>query len=132
MAVFAADRRLVRERARGRCEYCRMAEAWEPYFSYHVEHIMALQHGGSDAVGNLAFACNHCNLIKGPNLTSIDPDSGKVTPLFNPRTDSWDEHFRRNGEHILGLTAIGRTTVFLLQMNAPHRVELRAENADAW
>jgi hypothetical protein len=109
-----------------------MAEAWEPYFSYHVEHITATQHAGSDAETNLAFACNHCNLIKGPNLTSIDPDTGKVTPLFNPRTESWDEHFRRDGERILGLTPAGRTTVFLLQMNAPHRAELRVENADAW
>src|SRR5258708_29597708 len=103
MAVSAADRRRVRERACGRCEYCRMAEAWEPYFTYHVEHILAAQHGGTDAPENLAFACNHCNLIKGSNLTSIDPDSGELTHLFNPRTQSWDEHFRRVGDRILGL-----------------------------
>lgn len=132
MAVSAAIRRLVRERAGGRCEYCRMAEAWEPYFTYHVEHVVAAQHGGGDAEANLALACNHCNLIKGPNLTSMDPDSGKVTRLFNPRTQQWAGHFRRDGERIAGLTDIGRTTVFLLQMNAPHRAELRIENADAW
>ena len=132
MAVSAADRRLVRERARGRCEYCRMAESWEPYFSYHVEHIVAVQHGGKDDAGNLAFACNHCNFIKGPNLTGIDPDTGKVTELFNPRTQPWDEHFRRNGDRIEGVSPAGRTTVFLLQMNAPHRAELRLENLDAW
>ena len=132
MAVSAADRKLVRQRAGGRCEYCRMAEAWEPYFSYHVEHIVAIQHGGNDAEPNLAFACNHCNLIKGPNLTSIDPDSGAVTPLFHPRAQSWDEHFVRDWDRILGLTAVGRTTVFLLQMNAPHRAELRLENSDEW
>jgi hypothetical protein len=100
--------------------------------SYHVEHIVATQHGGSDAAGNLAFACNHCNLIKGPNLTSVDPDTGKVTALFNPRTASWDKHFRRKGDSIRGRTSIGRATVFLLKMNAPHRAELRGENADAW
>lgn len=109
-----------------------MAEEWEPFFSYHVEHITALQHGGPDAVTNLAYACNHCNLIKGPNLTSIDPDTGKVTLLFHPRTDKWDDHFRRVGERILGLTDVGRTTVLLLQMNAPHRAELRLENSDVW
>jgi 5-methylcytosine-specific restriction endonuclease McrA len=72
VALSAADRRLVRARAAGRCEYCCMAEAWEPFFPYHVEHIMALQHGGDDTTENLAFACHHCNLIKGriwPALT---------------------------------------------------------------
>ena len=130
MAISAADRRLVRERAKGRCEYCRMAEAWEPFFTYHVEHIQARQHGGPDGSDNLAFACNHCNLLKGPNLASIDPDGGEVTLLFNPRTQAWKEHFRIEAGKVLGLTATGRTTVFLLQMNAPHRIELRLENMD--
>jgi hypothetical protein len=109
-----------------------MAERWEPFFSYHVEHITAVQHGGSDAVANLAFACNHCNLIKGPNLSSIDPDTGKVTVLFHPRRDEWDRHFCRVGGQIRGLSDVGRTTVFLLQMNAPHRAELRMENLNEW
>ena len=129
MPVVAADKRRVREEARGRCEYCRMAEAWEPFFTYHIEHIVARQHGGIDERGNLAFACNHCNLIKGPNLASIDPDTGSLTPLFHPRAQQWAEHFRIEEGKIPGLTATGRTTVFLLQMNTPHRVELRLENA---
>ncbi len=132
MPVPAADRRRVREDASGRCEYCRMAEAREPFFTYHVEHIVARQHRGGDERGNLAFACNHCNLLKGPNLTSIDPDTGSVTPLFHPRTQQWMEHFRMEDGRILGLTATGRTTVFLLQMNAAHRIELRLENAGDW
>ena len=130
MAVSAAVRKLVRERARLRCEYCGMAEAWEPFFVYHVEHIIARQHGGADAPDNLALACNHCNLVKGPNLASIDPDTGQLTGLFHPRTQRWAEHFRKDGDRVTGLTSTGRTTVFLLQMNAPHRAELRFENAD--
>ena len=55
-----------------------------------------------------------------------------MTLLFHPRTDQWEDHFRRVGDQILGLTDIGRTTVFLLQMNAPHRAELRMENSDGW
>ena len=43
-----------------------------------------------------------------------------------------NDQFRREGDQILGLTTIGRTTVFLLQMNAPHRAELRQENLDEW
>jgi len=130
MGVSAAARRWVREVSLGRCEYCRMAEAWEPYFHYHVEHIIARQHGGNDDRSNLAFSCNHCNLLKGPNISSIDPDTGKMTALFHPRSQEWKDHFVREGGLIIGRTGIGRTTVFLLQMNAPHRVELRIENGD--
>lgn len=129
MAVTAADRRWVREQSNGRCEYCRMSEAWEPYFIYHAEHIIAKQHGGPDDRENLAFACNHCNLLKGPNLASIDPDTGLLTTLFHPRKQAWADHFRHEGGHVLGRTDVGRTTVFLLQMNAAHRAELRLENA---
>jgi hypothetical protein len=129
MSVPAHIRREVRQRASGVCEYCRMAESWEPFFSYHTEHIIARQHGGGDGLENLALACNHCNAFKGPNLASMDPDGGGFTPLFHPRQHSWEEHFKTEAGRVIGLTAIGRTTVFLLQMNAGHRVELRCENA---
>jgi hypothetical protein len=125
-----ADKRLVRERAGSRCEYCQMAEAWEGYFSYHIEHIVARQHGGTDDLENLCLACHHCNFHKGPNLTSIDPDGGGVTALFNPRTQVWPEHFRQDGGTVVGMTAVGRTTVFLLQINAAPRLELRLENSE--
>ena len=46
---------------------------------------------------NLALACHHCNLHKGPNLTGIDPLTQLVTTLFNPRVDRWDEQFARDG-----------------------------------
>jgi len=85
MPVAAVDRRWIREMAGGLCAYCRMAEAWEPFFAYHIEHIIAKQHGGPDHRENLALACYHCNFQKGPNLSSIDPDTGKVTVLFHPR-----------------------------------------------
>ena len=131
MAVSASVRRLVEERAGFRCEYCRMAAAWEPFFFYHVEHITARQHGGTDDLENLAFACHHCNWLKGPNLPSLDPDTGFLTQLFDPRSQNWNDHFASAAGLITGLTGIGRTTVFLLRMNTPHRVELRLENADA-
>lgn len=128
MAVAAADKRLVRERSDERCEYCQARSAWEPFHVYHVEHIIARQHGGGDETENLALSCHHCNLRKGPNLTSLDPDSGRTTELFHPRLHVWAEHFRLSGARIAGLTAAGRTTVFLLDMNAPHRIELRQIN----
>ena len=43
--------------------------------------------------GNLALACSHCNLHKGPNLAGIDPVGKKIEPLYHPRTQPWNDHF---------------------------------------
>src|SRR6266436_3492737 len=74
---------------------------------------------------NLAFACYHCNLHKGPNLSGIDQESGALVRLFIPREDKWDDHFEQNGVIIVGRTAIGRATIGLLKMNAADRRRLR-------
>jgi hypothetical protein len=95
--------------------------------TFHIEHIIPRQHGGTDDLANLALACYHCNHHKGPNLTGIDPEAGAITPLFNPRTQRWSEHFVRQGLDVIGLTAIGRTTVRVLAMNSDAQRELRAE-----
>src|SRR6266403_2304239 len=89
-------RQFVRERAGHRCEYCGMPQEAEPFFTYHVEHIVARRHGGGDNSENLAFACYHCNLHKGPNLSGIDQESGALVRLFNPREDTMpsDPRFR--------------------------------------
>jgi hypothetical protein len=58
-------------------------------------------------------------------LTAIDPVNGAITPLFNPRSQAWQEHFALEGPRIVGLTAIGRATVALLRLNAPRRVMQR-------
>jgi len=125
--MHTAGRRLVEERAGQRCEYCRLHHDFQPLAPFHVEHITARQHGGDDSTENLAFACHRCNLHKGPNLTSLDPETGELTRLFNPRQDRWIEHFELRQARIIGLTAIGRTTAALLRMNTPDRVELRAD-----
>jgi hypothetical protein len=124
--IGAETRRLVRHRAGNRCEYCRTHQDVEPFVRYQVEHIIARQHGGSEDENNLALSCSHCNLHKGPNLTGIDPVSGAVEPLFHPRRQPWPEHFVAHGAVIVGITATGRTTVRVLDMNDPARQELRS------
>ncbi len=121
----SALRQLVRRRAGDRCEYCGLPQTSEP-LTFHVEHVIARQHGGGDTEDNLALACHHCNRHKGPNLTGLDPESGTVTRLFNPRTDDWKEHFLNKEGELFGQTAIGRATVVLLKMNEHGRLELRA------
>ena len=123
---MSAQRELVRARAGRRCEYCHMPDFALDPADFHVEHILARQHGGTDEPGNLAWACAFCNLYKGPNLTSLDPDTGELVPLFHPRRDSWDEQFALVGSRIEGKTPKGRTTAWLLQMNSPSYLALRA------
>jgi hypothetical protein len=124
-----AVRQFVRERAAQRCEYCRIPQEALPWARFHIEHIRARQHGGTDDVENLALVCQRRNARKGPNLASIDPESGGITPLFHPRTDLWNEHFSLVVYRIVGLSPIGRATATLLDMNDSDRVQIRAELA---
>ena len=122
--IPSALRRQVRERAAGRCEYCRVHDS-DVLLSHQPDHIIAEQHGGETATGNLALACVHCNRRKGPNIASLDPVSGQLTPLFNPRTQVWEDHFTLEGAYILPRTAVGRVTVRLLDLNHPDRLQVR-------
>ena len=103
----ASLRELVRRRAGNVCEYCRIPQDATPLISFHIEHIVSRQHGGSDALDALALACDRCNAYKGPNLASIDPETTAVVPLFHPREDNWDDHFAVRGGYIVSLTAKG-------------------------
>ncbi len=125
MATDIALARLVRERARGCCEYCRLPEQFSS-IPFELDHIIAEQHGGRTIAGNLALACFADNHHKGPNLAGIDPKTGRKVWLFNPRRQKWDRHFRWNGAVLFGRTPIGRATIAVLQINAPHRVAQRA------
>jgi 5-methylcytosine-specific restriction endonuclease McrA len=106
----ANSRRLVRERAGHRCEYCGLAER-DVYIPHHIDHIRPKQHGGDDSPGNLSLCCQGCNLKKGPNLAGIDNETGSLVALFNPREQMWTEHFIFDGAFIRGLTPTGRVTV---------------------
>jgi hypothetical protein len=119
------QRQLVRERAGHRCEYCRLPLAAVPLMRFHVEHIFAKQHGVNDNPENLALACYHCNLHKGPNLSGIDPASGKIVRLFHPRRQTWHRHFRWNGPVLAGRTPTGRATIGVLAINHPDRIDMR-------
>jgi hypothetical protein len=115
---------LVRRRAENRCEYCGQS-ADAAVLAFPIDHIIARQHGGRTTAENLALACPLCNLLKGTNLTGVDPLTGSVTRLYHPRHDRWSEHFYRVGAHIVGRTDVGRTTVALLDLNSEERLALR-------
>jgi hypothetical protein len=120
-------RAAVLDRAQARCEYCQVPEESE-LTDYEVDHIVAEQHGGATALENLAYSCCECNRYKGPNLTSIDPDSGEVILLFNPRTQQWSDHFTLHDDGVIfPRSAVGRATARLLHFADALRRRQRAD-----
>ena len=124
--IPASVRKLVIQRARFRCEYCLVHEMYAS-FVHEVDHVIAKKHGGTDTLDNLAYACAQCNRFKGSDIASIDPETGFLIALFNPRTQDWQNHFSLNGFVIQPLTATGRSSVRLLQLNQIDRLLLRQE-----
>jgi hypothetical protein len=122
--ISAALRQAIIERADGCCEYC-LVRTKEVLLPHQPDHIIAEQHGGETTFDNLALACIHCNRNKGPNIASLDSETGQLTPLFNPRRDIWGEHFALDKAYIRPLTPVGRVTVRLLKLNDPERIRVR-------
>lgn len=123
--VPAALRKQVIERANSRCEYCRFPQGIT-LLAFEMEHIISEKHGGTTTLENLALACPYCNRAKGTDLGSIDPETNQLTPFFNPRTQTWQDHFTLSDATIIPQTAEGRVTVLILQFNHPDRVQERA------
>ncbi len=128
--ISAELRRLVRGRTKERCEYCLVPEI-ASFALHEIDHVIAEKHGGKTEETNLALSCNLCNRRKGSDLTSIDPENGRIIPLFNPRQDSWVDHFRVIDGQIVALTSTGRVTAKLLQFNHPELVQVRILLFDA-
>ncbi|HKX32825.1 MAG TPA: HNH endonuclease [Blastocatellia bacterium] len=125
-----ALRQAVFERVKGRCEYCLIHEDDRPE-AHQVDHVIALKHGGQTIIQNLALACAVCNNNKGSDLATLDLTTEALIPLFNPRKQSWSDHFEVSGAQIVGVTVIGMATIRLLRMNDPDRVLLRQVLRDA-
>src|SRR5439155_23109000 len=83
--------------------------------------IISKKHGGSSSIDNLAYACVLCNRYKGTDIASIDR-SGRTIRFFDPRRDSWEEHFKLDGPVIQPLTPVGEVTARMLRLNAAERI----------
>jgi hypothetical protein len=114
----------VRQRAQDRCEYCHLPISVYP-LPFHVDHIIARQHGGKTVLENLALACLHCNRHKGPNIAGKDSTAGSPIRLFHPRVDLWNEHFEWMGAELAGRTEVGRVTIQLLAINKSDFLAMR-------
>lgn len=79
----------VADRARYRCEYCRVPD--EIWFRHHLDHILPVKHGGETTLDNLAHSCMTCNLNKGADYFVLGKE-GEPVRLFNPRVQVWEDH----------------------------------------
>jgi hypothetical protein len=123
-------RREIIARAGNCCEYCLLNQD-DIFFTFEVDHIISEKHAGEATSDNLCLSCPDCNRFKGSDIASIDSETGATIALFNPRTQSWDEHFRLEDFLIEPLTSTGRVTVQVLRLNLLERIQDRefyAEN----
>lgn len=124
-------RQQVIQRARGRCEYCRTQQII--VVSMEIDHIIPQSAEGKTDLDNLCLACVGCNGFKLDFQIGIDPETEIETPLFNPRIQNWNDHFRWSDDNlrIIGLTAAGRATVVRLRMNRDAVVNSRRRWVEA-
>lgn len=127
MSISDSLRQRVIEEANYRCEYCKTSSrlTGTPLV---MEHILPRSQGGSDDRSNLAASCYRCNEFKGVKTDAVDPETGQLAPLFNPRTQEWRDHFAwiNGGTHVIGVTPTGRATVIALRLNNENVVEPRS------
>ncbi len=97
----------------------------ESLYTFHIEHVIAKQHGGSDDFENLCLSCSFCNWQKGPNVGGLL--NGKLYALFNPRKQNWHRHFEWDQTILVGKTATGIVTIQVLDINGTNRL-LRRES----
>ena len=116
----------IEERAGGRCEYCQAPQRVCGY-RFHLEHVIPVAQGGSDAESNRALACASCNLAKADRISGRDPLTGEIISLFHPRVDLWQEHFDWSDDQrtLIARTATGRATIAALDMNSDLRLAAR-------
>lgn len=117
-SISPALRRAIGDYFQHRCCYCLTPEHVLGA-ELTIDHIVPQALGGASTEDNLCLACWRCNLLKGTRIAAVDPETGDAVRLFNPRTQTWTDHFmwQADGLLIVGLTPTGRATVAALRLN---------------
>ena len=126
MSISPSTRKTVAKRANYLCEYCLSPQDFSTQ-SHSIEHILPKIKKGSDELENLALACQGCNSYKSDKIEAVDSFTKRISPLYNPRTDIWKDHFIWSDDYleIIGTTAKGRATINLLKLNRQGVINLR-------
>jgi HNH endonuclease len=124
--ISNALRQRVAAQARHRCGYCLTSEAIVGT-PMEIDHIIPQSLGGPTEEENLWLACSLCNDHKSDRIAALDPLTGTIVRLFDPRHQIWREHFAwtTEGERLIGLTPTGRATIAILHLNRPSLVKAR-------
>ena len=119
-------RRRVTNQAKHRCGYCLTSE-FVIGAPMEIDHLVPISLGGPTEENNLWLACSLCNEHKADRIAALDPQTGEAVRLFNPRRQSWADHFAWNNaaDRIVGMTPTGRATVIALNLNRASLVSAR-------
>jgi len=125
--IPSALRHQVTQRAQSRCEYCCLDQASQAA-TFPIDHVIPVILKGPTDFSNLALTCPKCNALKWKHVQALDPETGEMVSLFNPRLDRWTDHFRwmkSDATQVEALTSTARATSELLQLNGEFRREIR-------
>jgi HNH endonuclease len=124
--VPKALRDKITKQAKHRCGYC-LSQELIIGMAMTVDHIIPSSIGGENVEKNLWLACVTCNDTKNNRTHEIDPVTGNLVVLFNPRTQIWIEHFEWSEDKslVIGKTPTGNATVIALNLNRPKLVASR-------
>ncbi len=114
--ISEIKRKAVVKRANNCCEYCKLNQS-DAFQKHQIEHIIALKHGGSSDLDNLALACTGCNFHKGTDLSTMLLPDKELIGLFNPREHLWEEHFYSEDAIFYPKSKIGEASIKVLKMN---------------
>lgn len=108
-----------------RCAYCQSPQ--EVGIPMVLDHCLPLSMGGATERENLCLCCYRCNEFKGAKTHTFFPEVHESIPLFNPRTQIWQDHFTwsDDGLTIRGLTPCGQATIETLHLNEDRWIRAR-------
>ncbi len=125
--ISKKDKNHIIERSGRCCEYCKCLQDYSSS-SFACEHIILLALNGNNDLDNLANACGNCNGSKHAAISALDPITNQIVPLFHPRKDNWNDHFKWSHDLLKmeGLTPTGRATIIRLKTNRQENLNLRS------
>ena len=106
-----------------RCGYCGVPESLAGG-ELELDHFQPRQHGGTDSLANLVYACPACNRFKSDYWHA--PDAPESMRLLHPQHDELSRHIApvANGR-LIGLTPRGWFHLRWLHLNRPQLIALR-------